>query len=113
MALITGVNRIGLMRKRILSFIGVVEHDESDYDATTASSNERRSSLKCSLCHAVNPAIPYIASCGHCYCYVCLRVAVMDNLSFRCVDCGRIISSSSRLKQSLTELGPLRVKYNR
>ncbi|KAL3782109.1 hypothetical protein ACHAW5_007274 [Stephanodiscus triporus] len=95
-ALNTGVNRYGLMRKRILSFLGVVEDDESNNDGLTSSSQNNRYSLTCSLCHVINPAIPYIASCGHCYCYICLRVAVTDNLSFRCVDCGQTIISSGR-----------------
>lgn len=94
----TRVNRIGLMRKRILSFVGVVEDDESNNGATNTLSKEGRHSLTCSLCHVVNPAIPYIASCGHCYCYICLRVAVTDNLSFHCVDCGKAIISSGRPK---------------
>ena len=94
----TGVNRIGLMRKRILSFMGVVEDDESNNGATNTLSKEGRYSLTCLLCHVVNPAIPYITSCGHCYCYICLRVAVTDHLGFRCVDCGKGIISSERLK---------------
>ena len=94
----TGVNRIVLMRKRILSFMGVVEDDESNNVATNILSKEGRHSIACSLCHAVNPAIPYMASCGHWYCYICLRVAVTDNLSFRCVDCGKAIISSGRPK---------------
>ncbi len=94
----TGTNRIGLMRKRILSFMGVVEDDESNKVVTNTLSKEGRHSITCSLCHAVNPAIPYITSCGHCYCYICLRVAVTDNLSFRCMDCGKAIISSGRPK---------------
>ena len=55
-----------------------------------------RCTLTCSLCHTENPTIPYIASCGHCYCYLCLRMAVMDDLYFHCVFCGKSIASSGR-----------------
>ncbi|KAL3758115.1 hypothetical protein ACHAWU_004196 [Discostella pseudostelligera] len=93
-----------IMRKKILSFMGVID-DEDDNNATSATaaptsstSEARRYSLTCSMCHMENPSIPYIASCGHCYCYLCLRMAVTDNLSFRCVDCGSMIVSSARPK---------------
>ena len=90
-----------MMRKKILSFMGVIDEEDgtnalsTDY---TSTSETRRYSLTCSMCQMENPSIPYIASCGHCYCYLCLRMAVTDNLSFRCVDCGRTIVASARPK---------------
>eukprot|EP00578_Thalassiosira_sp_NH16_P006849 CAMPEP_0181115280 /NCGR_PEP_ID=MMETSP1071-20121207/21347_1 /TAXON_ID=35127 /ORGANISM="Thalassiosira sp., Strain NH16" /LENGTH=522 /DNA_ID=CAMNT_0023199475 /DNA_START=13 /DNA_END=1581 /DNA_ORIENTATION=- len=94
-------NRNSWIRKRYLSFMGIAEDEnlcEND-DAPSSVSDAaeaRRYSLTCSMCHVENPAVPYIASCGHCYCYMCLRMAVTDDLTFRCVDCGQKIVSSSR-----------------
>jgi len=96
----------GWMRKRFLSFMGVTTDDDNNNtatpssitDTTTVDGNERRYTLTCSMCHVDNPSIPYIASCGHCYCYICLRMAVTDDLTFRCLDCGQMIVSSSRVK---------------
>ena len=96
-------NRNSWIRKRYLSFMGIAEEEggnlcEND-DAPSSVSDAaeaRRYSLTCSMCHVENPAVPYIASCGHCYCYMCLRMAVTDDLTFRCVDCGQKIVSSSR-----------------
>ena len=92
----------GWMRKRFLSFMGVADDNNntatpsSITDTTTVDSNERKYTLTCSMCHVDNPSIPYIASCGHCYCYICLRMAVTDDLTFRCLDCGQVVVSSSR-----------------
>jgi len=98
--------RGGWMRKRFLSFMGVTDDNNNNTattsssirDTTTVDGNERRYTLTCSMCHVDNPSIPYVASCGHCYCYICLRMAVTDDLSFRCLDCGQTIVSSSRVK---------------
>ena len=90
----TAGKKRGWMRKRFLSFMGVVGED--DDNEHTLHDDERRYSLTCSMCHVENPTIPYIASCGHCYCYLCLCTAVTDDLSFRCVDCGEWIVSSGR-----------------
>ncbi|KAL7528719.1 hypothetical protein ACHAXR_003050 [Thalassiosira sp. AJA248-18] len=91
-------NNNGWMRKRFLSFMGVAEDENVD----TTLLDERRYSLTCSMCHVENPTVPYIASCGHCYCYLCLRLAVTDDLSFRCVDCGKSIVNSGRPKSMPT-----------
>jgi len=99
--------RGGWIRKRFLSFMGVTTDDDNNNTTTpssitdtttTVDGNERRYTLTCSMCHVDNPSIPYIASCGHCYCYICLRMAVTDDLSFRCLDCGQTIVSSSRVR---------------
>ena len=98
---------VGWMRKRFLSFMGVADDNNNntatpssitDTNTTTVDGNKRRYTLTCSMCNVDNPSIPYIASCGHCYCYICLRMAVTDDLSFRCLDCGQMIVSSSRVK---------------
>lgn len=81
----------GWVRKRALSFMGVVEEADSEDE------NDRYT-LPCSKCRTESPMVPYIASCGHCYCYLCLRMAVTDDLYFRCVDCGKPIDSSCRPK---------------
>ena len=97
-------NKQGWVRKRFLSFMGVVDEDDDTDDNRAELQDEgegsdaRRYSLTCSMCHVENPTIPYIASCGHCYCYLCLRMAVTDDLSFQCVDCGRTIMTSGRPK---------------
>lgn len=77
-------------RKRALSFVGVVEEN----NATT---NENQFNLTCIKCGAENPTVPYMASCGHCYCYICLRMAVTDDLDCHCLDCGKQITSSHRV----------------
>lgn len=86
--------------------MGVVEEEEvetsSDNAANVIASDKKRyttqTTSSCSLCHMDNPTVPYIASCGHCYCYMCLRMAVTDDIGFCCVDCGRSIASSGRPK---------------
>ena len=94
-------NKQGWVRKRFLSFMGVIEEEDDDDNGVNNANAQvggdfRRYTLTCSMCHVENPTIPYIASCGHCYCYLCLRMAVTDDLSFRCVDCGRSIVTSGR-----------------
>ena len=91
MAQRTVLNRNGWIRKRVLSFMGVSDADD------VVSAAERHTC--CSMCHVDNPSIPYIASCGHCYCYLCLRMAITDDLSFRCLDCGQLVVSSCRSQQ--------------
>lgn len=92
-----GITRGRGVLKRYLSFMGVAA--ESD-DAALASYNVRggeRPQLPCSMCRTEKPTVPYMASpCGHCYCYLCLRTAVTDDLQFRCVDCGKRVVSSYR-----------------
>ena len=52
---------------------------------------------KCTMCELKPIAIPYEASCGHVYCYVCLRMAISDNPKFRCSQCGQHVESSKPL----------------
>ena len=52
---------------------------------------------KCAMCELKPIAIPYEASCGHVYCYVCLRMAISDNPKFRCSQCGQHVESSKPL----------------
>mmetsp|Transcript_15265 Transcript_15265/g.30616 ORF Transcript_15265/g.30616 Transcript_15265/m.30616 type:complete len:531 (-) Transcript_15265:240-1832(-) len=80
-------------KKRFLSFMGVVEENKSDADLLA---KQQRHTLTCAKCLTENPAIPYITSCGHCYCYICLRMAVTDDLYFKCLECGKSIASSGR-----------------
>ena len=77
-------------RKRALSFIGVVEDNEGQ-------AADDLHNFTCAKCGNENPTIMYMASCGHCYCYICLRMAITDDLSFQCIDCGRNIDSSCRV----------------
>ena len=83
-------------RNRFLSFMGITEDDNNPSSSTTDATDKRRYTLTCSKCHAINPSIPYITNCGHCYCYICLRMAVTDDLGFKCLDCGQSIISSGR-----------------
>ena len=85
--------RRGWMRQRALSFMGVVEEEEEESEQQRAHGNTYE--LNCSLCQTV-PAIPYITSCGHCYCYLCLRMAVTEDPYYRCVCCRKRIETSSR-----------------
>lgn len=78
-------------RKRALSFIGVVEENNHK------TNDDLRCNLNCSKCGVKNPTVPYMASCGHCYCYICLRMAITDDLYFQCLECGKPINSSGRV----------------
>lgn len=88
---VTTQRRMGWMRQRALSFMGVVEEEEETEQGPLDNNYE----LNCSLCQTV-PAVPYITSCGHCYCYMCLRMAVTEDPYYRCVCCRKRIDSSSR-----------------
>jgi hypothetical protein len=85
--------RMSWMRQRALSFMGVVEEEEASEQRPYDKSNE----LKCSLCQTLNPSIPYITSCGHCYCYLCLRMSVTDDPYYRCVCCRKRVGTSTRI----------------
>eukprot|EP00986_Skeletonema_menzelii_P007775 scaffold3096_cov138-Skeletonema_menzelii.AAC.2 len=82
--------RRGWMRQRALSFMGVVEDQEEEPE-------QQQHELNCSLCQTVS-SIPYITSCGHYYCYICLRIAVTEDPYYRCVCCRKRVESSSRPK---------------
>ena len=86
--------RRGWIRQRALSFMGVVE--EAD-EAETQNTHDTHCALNCALCRSVPAMIPYITSCGHCYCYICLRMAVTEDPYYRCVICRKRIDTSSRL----------------
>ena len=86
--------RIGWMRQRALSFMGVVEEEEEEIEQRHP--HDDNYELNCSFCQTVRPAIPYIASCGHCYCYMCLRMAVTEDPYYRCVCCRKRVENSSR-----------------
>jgi len=77
-------------RRRALSFVGLSEEKHNN------SADSRYSNLRCSKCDTV-PKVPYITSCGHCYCYICLRMAVTDDLNFQCIECGKSIDFSCRV----------------
>jgi hypothetical protein len=87
--------RFGTLRKRLLSFLGIVDESNNDFAEVTNSFD-----TLCSLCNTI-PAVPYTASCGHYYCYICLRMAVTDDLNFRCKCCGQQISSACRSHSKL------------
>jgi hypothetical protein len=82
-------------RKRALSFMGVVEEKDK-----TSLQNK----LNCVKCGTENPTVPYMTSCGHCYCYICLRMAVTDDIYFQCVECGEQIKTSSRIDFNETQV---------
>merc|ERR1711862_673905 len=66
------LGRGGWFRRRLCSFMGV---DDGIRTTTSIPCNE----FECLICHTKKPAVPYMTSCGHCYCYVCLRSAITDN----------------------------------
>ena len=90
-------SRMARLRKRLFSFMGLVEYDESNNDLY---GEKNRFDTLCCLCNTI-PIVPYTASCGHWYCYICLRMAVTDNLKFRCQCCGQQISSACRSHRKL------------
>lgn len=51
--------------------------------------------MPCAICNMRPIAIPYETSCGHFYCYTCLRLAASDEINLKCVICGEIINRSS------------------
>lgn len=48
----------------------------------------------CGICNIKPIPVPYEAGCGHLYCYTCLRIAVTDNVHYRCIICGAKVISS-------------------
>jgi peroxin-2 len=54
----------------------------------------------CPVCAADPITTPYVASCGHVYCYYCLRGSRIDQPSFACFTCGDVISSDRPLRAS-------------
>jgi hypothetical protein len=48
----------------------------------------------CTICGMKPIAIPYKSSCGHWSCYACLRLAISDDLCYKCEKCGQKVSSS-------------------
>ena len=48
----------------------------------------------CAICSLKPIVIPYMTSCGHLYCYACLRLAMSDDLRYRCMICGQRVVSS-------------------
>ena len=90
--------RMSWMRQRALSFMGVVEEEEKSEHRPYDKNNE----LKCSLCQTLNPSIPYMTSCGHCYCYLCLRMSVTDDPYYRCVCCRKRVGTSARVSTTTT-----------
>lgn len=49
----------------------------------------------CPIC-GLNPIrVPYVTCCGHVYCYICLRQALIDtDLNLRCYVCNAKVTSS-------------------
>lgn len=90
--------RMSWMRQRALSFMGVVEEEEVPKQRP----HDKNFELKCSLCQTLNPSIPYMTSCGHCYCYLCLRMSVTDDPYYRCVCCRKRVGTSTRISTTTT-----------
>ena len=67
-----------------------------------ASDHELLEGAICASCGNSNVVVPYIASCGDVYCYVCLygiaKEAESSGASFSCVLCGLEITSSRRAR---------------
>jgi len=88
---------ISRIRQWLLSLVSLaIKKSSAPPTPHNNESKHSRTLLPCSMCHAAPPTVPYIASCGHCYCYLCLRTAVTDNLRFSCVECEKLIVSSRR-----------------
>ncbi|CAM9596195.1 unnamed protein product [Discosporangium mesarthrocarpum] len=52
--------------------------------------------LPCSDCGAFPPTMPYLSTCGHMFCYHCLRSACSVDSRYSCPTCGDRFSSSKR-----------------
>jgi peroxin-2 len=61
--------------------------------STTASSG---SSGGCCECGARPPQQPYVTSCGHKFCYYCLKTACRESSEYVCPQCGDQFQSSAR-----------------
>jgi peroxin-2 len=62
--------------------------------STTAASTS--SSGGCGECGAQPPQQPYVTSCGHTFCYYCLKTACRENSDYVCPQCGDEFQSSAR-----------------
>mmetsp|Transcript_9204 Transcript_9204/g.11599 ORF Transcript_9204/g.11599 Transcript_9204/m.11599 type:complete len:404 (-) Transcript_9204:1286-2497(-) len=80
------------LRNRITS---TLQHISSSASAVVVDNN-----LPCAICSSKPIIIPYQTCCGHLYCYVCLRKAVLDcgASNYKCNICGRKVISSQPLK---------------
>ncbi len=70
--------------------------DRVHHESMCSTEDHRNTSMNrsCSIC-GMNPiGIPYKSSCGHWSCYACLRLAISDNLHYRCKVCGQQVESS-------------------
>jgi peroxin-2 len=66
---------------------------------TAASSNTTASSGSsggCCECGAQPPQQPYVTSCGHTFCYYCLKTACRESSEYVCPQCGDQFQSSAR-----------------
>jgi hypothetical protein len=52
----------------------------------------------CAICSLEPIVIPYKTSCGHVYCYTCLKSALVDNFHYRCMVCGEKVVSNEPLR---------------
>ncbi len=63
-------------------------------DHTNKRNDSRYVEQACEICYSTPISIPYKTSCGHWYCYACLRTLVADDLNYHCIGCGQKILSS-------------------
>ena len=76
----------------------------SNYYSSTNHKMTGRPSTSCSICSMDPILIPYQTQCGHLYCYVCLRNAIVEAgaMKYRCQMCGAKITSSQPFKSKET-----------
>ena len=69
--------------------------------SSTGQSLEEELTQPCRICsHSL--VMPYVASCGHCFCYVCLETACKAHSDvFHCPQCRNAVVSSQRVTPQL------------
>jgi len=84
---LASLNTLSRSYRRFLSKIGVIKNSSQQIDT--------ESEDKCPICNSHPITIPYILyPCRHKYCYICLRNAVENDISFHCITCGMKLVSS-------------------
>ncbi|CAM9578336.1 unnamed protein product [Chrysoparadoxa australica] len=49
----------------------------------------------CAVCGAEPPTSPYVAQCGHTFCFYCLSTSCMDDAAYRCPACLVVVTRSA------------------
>lgn len=92
-------------RTRLVNYINSMMHNMSargvhDNDDSRQISGQSSRNPECPICYKKSIRVPYVTSCGHVYCYACLRQAVSDSIggtnTYTCHVCSSKVFSSDR-----------------